>query len=110
IFLVHPDWKQAAWRTLVPTLDPKDIHASLYVAVGMLGATVMPHVIYLHSALVQPRVREMRKNPPLAGFSRRKKFLRFELIDVFVAMNGAWLINSAMIVMAAVAFSHLPNP
>jgi manganese transport protein len=38
--------------------------------------------------------------------SRRSIFLRFELIDVFVAMNGAWLINSAMIVMAAVAFSH----
>lgn len=110
IFLVHPDWKLAAYRTLLPTLDPRHFHASLYVAVGMLGATVMPHVIYLHSALVQPRVAEMKKKPPLPGFSRRRKFLRFELIDVFVAMNGAWLINSAMIVMAAVAFSHLANP
>jgi manganese transport protein len=110
IFLVHPDWKQAAYRTLLPTLDPKQLHASIYVAVSMLGATVMPHVIYLHSALVQPRVREMMKKPVVAGFSRRRKYLRFELIDVFVAMNGAWLINSAMIVMAAVAFSHLANP
>jgi manganese transport protein len=110
VFLVHPDWKLAAFRTLVPTLDPKEFHASLYVAVGMLGATVMPHVIYLHSALVQPRVKELKKKPVLKGFSRRRKYLRFELIDVFVAMNGAWLINSAMIVMAAVAFSHLSNP
>lgn len=110
IFLVHPDWKLAAFYTLVPTLDPKEIHASLYVAVGMLGATVMPHVVYLHSALVQPRREEMVKQPQVEGFSRRRSYLRFELIDVFAAMNGAWLINSAMIVMAAVAFGHLANP
>jgi manganese transport protein len=110
VFLVHPDWKLAAFHTLVPTLDPKDLHGSLYVAVGMLGATVMPHVVYLHSALVQPRRAELIKQPPVEGGSRRRNFLRFELIDVFVAMNGAWLINSAMIVMAAVAFAHLSNP
>jgi manganese transport protein len=106
VFLVHPDWKLAAFHTLIPTLDPKDMHGSLYAAVGMLGATVMPHVVYLHSALVQPRRQEMVKLPKMDGFSRRRNYLRFELIDVFVAMNGAWLINSAMIVMAAVAFVH----
>jgi manganese transport protein len=106
VFLVHPDWRLAAFYTLIPTLDPKDVHGSLYAAVGMLGATVMPHVVYLHSALVQPRRAEMVKQPIVAGSSRRRKYLRFELIDVFVAMNGAWLINSAMIVMAAVAFVH----
>jgi manganese transport protein len=110
IFLVHPDWKLAAFHTLVPTLDPKAFHSSLYVAVGMLGATVMPHVVYLHSALVQPRRLEMVKQPRVEGGSRRRSFLRFELIDVFVAMNGAWVINSAMIIMAAVAFGHLSNP
>jgi manganese transport protein len=106
MFLVHPDWRLAAFNTLIPTLDPKDVHGSLYAAVGMLGATVMPHVVYLHSALVQPRREELVKQPMVEGFSRRRKYLRFELIDVFVAMNGAWLINSAMIVMAAVAFVH----
>src|SRR5271170_7238785 len=110
VFLVHPDWKLAAFHTLIPTLDPKDMHGSLYAAVGMLGATVMPHVVYLHSALVQPRREQMVKRPMIEGASRRRNFLRFELIDVFVAMNGAWLINSAMIVMAAVAFGHLLNP
>lgn len=106
VFLVHPDWKRAAFHTLIPTLDPKDMHGSLYAAVGMLGATVMPHVVYLHSALVQPRREELVKVPRMEGVSRRRNYLRFELIDVFVAMNGAWLINSAMIVMAAVAFVH----
>ena len=106
MFLVHPDWKRAAFHTLIPTLDPKDLHGSLYAAVGMLGATVMPHVVYLHSALVQPRREELVKLPRVEGVSRRRSYLRFELIDVFVAMNGAWLINSAMIVMAAVAFVH----
>jgi manganese transport protein len=110
VFLVHPDWKLAAFHTLVPSLDRKDLHGSLYVAVGMLGATVMPHVVYLHSALVQPRRAELIKQPLIEGVSRRRRYLRFELIDVFFAMNGAWLINSAMIVMAAVAFGHLSNP
>src|ERR1700734_3895020 len=62
VFLVHPDWKLAAFHTLVPTFDqssPQNFHASLYAAVGMLGATVMPHVIYFPSALVQPRLKEL---------------------------------------------------
>lgn len=109
VFLVHPNWKLAAFHALIPTLDPKDFHGSLYAAVGMLGATVMPHVVYLHSALVQPRLQDLSKQPRVEGFSRRRSYLRFELIDVFVAMNGAWLINSAMIVMAAVAFVHGEN-
>jgi manganese transport protein len=109
IFLVHPEWRQVAFRALIPSLDtssPQSLHGSIYIAVGMLGATVMPHVIYLHSALVQPRLREVKSGPRIPGGSRRSQFLRFELVDVLVAMNGAWLINSAMIVMAAVAFAH----
>ena len=109
VFLVHPDWHLAAFHTLIPTFataNPQALHQSIYIAVSMLGATVMPHVIYLHSALVQPRLKEVTSVPHVKGHSRRRAYLRFELIDVFVAMNGAWLINSAMIVMAAVAFSH----
>ena len=52
IFLVHPDWRQIAYHTAVPWLDRR----SIYAAVSMLGATVMPHVVYLHSGLVQPRL------------------------------------------------------
>ncbi|HEV2646779.1 MAG TPA: Nramp family divalent metal transporter [Acidobacteriaceae bacterium] len=129
VLLVHPDWKLATIYTLLPSLDtssPKNFHDSIYAAVGMLGATVMPHVIYLHSALVQPRLKELTgSSTPAAATldtleSRHQltpsaraliltRFLRYELIDVFVAMNGAWLINSAMIVVAAVAFVHTSN-
>ncbi len=114
VILVHPDWHKAFVATLLPTFDPHALRGSVFAAVAMLGATVMPHVIYLHSALVQPRLGELAP-PPLApkpGILRQ--YLRFTLVDVFVAMNGAWLINSAMIVMAAVALApgtaHLAAP
>jgi manganese transport protein len=106
IFLVHPDWHATFVSALVPTFDTRTSAAfggSVFAAVGMLGATVMPHVIYLHSALVQPRRSELNTEPKKTRYGRLSRYLRFELIDVFVAMNGAWLINSAMIVMAAVA-------
>jgi len=123
VFLVHPDWQQVALHTLLPTFatgNKKDLSDSVYLAVSMLGATVMPHVIYLHSALVQPRRVEMSSpqrtkasvgdpgSPPPKSIvpAMVREYLRYELIDVFAAMNGAWLINSAMIIMAAVAFSH----
>jgi manganese transport protein len=129
IFLVHPDWKLATIHTLMPSLDrssAQNFHDSIYAAVAMLGATVMPHVVYLHSALVQPRLKELtgsalpatetlndlkarNKLTPLPRRFILSRFLRYELIDVFVAMNGAWLINSAMILMAAVAFVHTNN-
>jgi len=129
VFLVHPDWKLATLDTLLPTLDhssARNFHDSIYAAVAMLGATVMPHVVYLHSALVQPRLKELTGSTlpateTLQNLEARNqstqlprrfilsRFLRFELIDVFVAMNGAWLINSAMILMAAVAFVNTGN-
>ena len=115
IFLVHPDWHKVAFHTLIPTLDTgssSGFQESIYLAVAMLGATVMPHVVYLHSALVQPRLKELSKASATSlgrsgpSHGTRRRFLHFELIDVFAAMNGAWLINSAMLIMAAVAFTH----
>ncbi|QMV18549.1 Mn(2+) uptake NRAMP transporter MntH [Granulicella sp. 5B5] len=106
VFLVHPDWHAAFVATVLPTFDMRSspaLSASVFAAVGMLGATVMPHVIYLHSALVQPRLTEIAPPPKKPKLNLLLQYLRFELVDVFVAMNGAWLINSAMIVMAAVA-------
>ena len=118
IFLVHPEWAHAFRAILIPTLDrssARNFHNSIYAAVAMLGATVMPHVIYLHSALVQPRLKNLLSSSGVveaAPHHRRKwiaRMLHYELIDVLLAMNGAWLINSAMIVMAAVAFVHTTN-
>ena len=106
VFLVHPDWHRAFVATILPTFDFSSsgaLRGSVFASVGMLGATVMPHVIYLHSALVQPRLTELAPPPKSPKPKILLQYLHFELVDVFVAMNGAWLINSAMIVMAAVA-------
>jgi len=92
VFVSHPAWGPIAKHTIVPEIGS----SSIYVAVAMLGATVMPHVVYLHSALVLPR----REVADREAHHHRK----MELVDVLVAMNGAWLINSAMVIMAAAVF------
>jgi manganese transport protein len=95
VFLSKPDWSAIALHTVVP-----EIHSSsIYIAVSMLGATVMPHVVYLHSALVQHR------REPEDRKAHRHRVM--ELLDVLLAMNGAWLINSAMVIMAAAVFFGL---
>jgi manganese transport protein len=100
MFIVRPDWNEVAKGVLVPRINSD----SIYVAVSMLGATVMPHVIYLHSALVQHRVKEHAASDHPEKWLLTMRHLRYELFDVLAAMNGAWLINSAMIVMAAAVF------
>ena len=92
VFLAKPDWGSIALSTAIPGISS----SSIYVAVAMLGATVMPHVIYLHSALVLNRFNEKSHNP--------KKHLRFEKFDVLIAMNVAFFINAAMVIMAAAVF------
>ncbi|MGE5599378.1 MAG: Nramp family divalent metal transporter [Bacteroidota bacterium] len=92
LFLAKPDWGRVAYHTVVPMLNRE----SIMVAVGMLGATVMPHVIYLHSQLVQPR-RE-------GNGDHIRLHLRNEKIDIIVAMNIAFVINAAMIVVSAAVF------
>ncbi len=70
---------------------------SVLLATGILGATVMPHVIYLHSALTQRRV--------VGRTDEEKKIFRFELIDVVIAMGLAGVINASMLSMAAALFN-----
>src|SRR3984957_832473 len=79
IFLVHPDWRQIAYHTAVPWLDRR----SIYVAVSMLGATVMPHVVYLHSGLVQPRLaaEKQHHHSPETRYLTRLRLLRLETLD-----------------------------
>ncbi|MCX6773354.1 MAG: Nramp family divalent metal transporter, partial [Candidatus Micrarchaeota archaeon] len=91
IFIAKPDWGAITYHTLIPMVGA----SSIYLAVAIVGATVMPHVIYLHSALVQPRVRE--------GYSK-KKHLAAARWDVFIAMNAAFFVNAAMLIMAAAVF------
>ena len=78
---------------VVPHLNPRN----LYIAIGILGATVMPHNLYLHSALVQTR-RIGKKDV------EKRAACRFNLIDSTVALNGALLVNAAILVLAAMVF------
>ena len=72
----------------------------LYIAVGIVGATVMPHVIYLHSALTKGRM-------PTRNDSEKKRVLRFERLDVYIALGLAGVVNMAMLAVAAKLF-HTP--
>jgi len=93
IFLSRPEWSGIA-RGLSPALPGP---GALYLAIAMLGATVMPHNLYLHSALVQSR--RIVRTP--AGI---RNGVRFNIIDSVVALNGAFLVNTALLVMAAATF------
>jgi manganese transport protein len=106
IFLAKPDWAQVVHYVAIPHLTS----GSVYIAVGMLGATVMPHVVYLHSALVQARLKEDNFTCPTGQYLKKLRHAHYELIDVLAAMNGAWLVNSAMIIMAAAVFAHAGRP
>ena len=82
---------RASLGGLVPHLAGSD---SLYLAVGIIGATVMPHVIYLHSALTNGRT-------PVRNDRERSRVLRFERLDVLIALGLAGLVNMAMLAVAA---------
>jgi manganese transport protein len=94
IWLAQPDWGEILHGLLVPRMP---IGATL-VAVGIIGATVMPHNLYLHSALIQTRVR------PQDSLARKKMVYRFAIMDSFVALNGAFFVNAAILVMSAAVF------
>ncbi|HEX9075937.1 MAG TPA: Nramp family divalent metal transporter [Anaerolineae bacterium] len=90
----HPDWEAIGYHALVPQFQGTE---SVLLAAGILGATVMPHVIFLHSALTQGRI--VTRDPV-----QLRRLYRFELLDVLIAMGAAGLINIAMLIMAASTF------
>jgi manganese transport protein len=94
LILARPPWPQVVGSLLVPRLEGTQ---SVLLAAGILGATVMPHVIFLHSALTQGRI--VSRDP-----AWMKRLFRYEVIDVGLAMGLAGLINAAMLVMAAKTF------
>src|SRR5215471_3329510 len=94
LVIAPPDWALFVYHALVPTLEgPR----SVTLAVGIIGATVMPHAIYLHSSLMQNRV-------PTITAAERRRVLRFSNIEVLFALGVAGLINMAMVAMAAAVF------
>ena len=94
VWIAEPNGHDLLTGLFVPTLAGTN---SLLLAVGILGATVMPHVIYLHSALTQHRVQGRTE-------AERRTIFRFEFMDVLIAMGIAGLVNGAMLVMAAGLF------
>ncbi|WP_322510971.1 Nramp family divalent metal transporter [Chloroflexus sp.] len=90
----QPDWADVTFHALVPKLADSE---SLLLAAGILGATVMPHAIFLHSALTQYRI---------VGHTdaERQTIYRYELVDITIALSIAGLVNAAMLIMAATAF------
>jgi manganese transport protein len=98
IVLARPDWMAVAGG-FVPGLDPSNKRESLYAAIAMLGATVMPHNLYLHSALVQTRA--FPQNEP-----GKRLACRYNLLDSALALNGAFFINAAILVLAATTFTQ----
>lgn len=90
----RPDWGLIAYHSVVPTFRGSE---SVLLATGILGATVMPHVIFLHSALMQGRI-VTRKPDEL------RRLFRFECVDITLAMGIAGLVNMAMLIMAAATF------
>jgi manganese transport protein len=94
LFDASPDGGEVAHHLFVPGFDGT---GSLLLATGIVGATVMPHVIYLHSALTQNRI--IGRNA-----DERRRILRFEKIDVVIALALAGAVNLAMMVVAAALF------
>jgi len=90
----HPAWNQVFKHAVTPQFGSSE---AVLLSVGILGATVMPHVIYLHSALTQDRI-------VAESDEDAQTLLRYTRIDVLIAMSIAGLINVAMLVMAASTF------
>ena len=94
MFIAPVDWSSAALHSVLPQIPDA---AALTIAVGIIGATVMPHAIYLHSGLTQNRA-------SARDDAERRTLLRFSNVEVVFALAVAGLVNMAMIMMASAAF------
>jgi manganese transport protein len=98
--LVHVHWGQAASGWVTPALPPN----SMLVVMSVLGAVVMPHNLFLHSEIIQSRQWNLQ------GDEAIRTHLRFEFLDTLFSMIIGWVINSAMILLAAATFFHNQIP
>ncbi len=93
IVIVKPDWGLVAPALFVPKINS----SSIYIAMGILGAVVMPHNIFLHSNVIHSRKWG-------ASEAEKKNFLTYEKLDTLFAMTMGWIVNSSMIIVAAAVF------
>ncbi|PWU10311.1 MAG: iron/manganese transporter [Terriglobia bacterium] len=96
-FCIEILWARPAAAEMLTGLVPRLDRSSLYIAIGIIGATVMPHNLYLHSALVQTRHIGQ-------SVTAKRAACRYNLVDSVVALNGALLVNAAILVMASAVF------
>jgi manganese transport protein len=96
IFFAHPLWREAAIGFL-PRAEILRNREMLYIAIGILGATVMPHNLYLHSSIVQTRAFGV-------SGSEKREAMRYAIFDSTVALGFALFINAAILVLGAAAF------
>jgi manganese transport protein len=94
MFIVPVDWAAAALGTVTPQIPDA---GALLLAVGIIGATVMPHAVYLHSGLTQGRI-------PAHDDREKRMVVRISNWEVLIALAAAGLVNMAMVMMAASAF------
>jgi manganese transport protein len=97
VLIAKPDAAKVARHLVVPGFEGAE---SVLLAVGILGATVMPHVVYLHSALTQHRIEGRNA-------AERRRIQRFERVDVIIAMTIAGVVNISMLAIAAAVFFGL---
>jgi manganese transport protein len=95
IVIVKPDWAQLAPALFIPNVN----RSSIYVAMAILGAVVMPHNIFLHSNVIHSRKWGISEDEKLA-------LLGYEKLDTLFAMLMGWVVNSAMIIVAAAVFAR----
>jgi manganese transport protein len=94
MFIAPVDWASAALHTVTPQLADAE---ALLLAVGIIGATVMPHAVYLHSGLTQGRI-------PAETDAEKRTVVRISNVEVLIALAAAGLVNMAMVMMASGAF------
>src|ERR1700730_18221600 len=94
MFIAPIDWRSAALHTVLPQITDAQ---ALLLAVGIIGATVMPHAVYLHSGLTQARI-------PTRDESEKRAVVRISNTEVIIALAIAGMVNMAMVMMASSAF------
>lgn len=96
-FFIEVFFSKPAWSEIMRGFTPVLSRESLFIAIGILGATVMPHNLYLHSALVQTRDFEQTEEG-------KKSACRLNFIDTALALNAAFFVNAAILIVAAAVF------
>lgn len=110
LLLLQPSWP-AIGQGFIPQASTLLNGEELFLAAGILGATVMPHNLYLHSSLVKSRQWETKHDGQKLGESEgRKKALKFSTLDALLALSLAFFVNAAILVLAGGSFYGRPGP